>query len=116
LESSDRIIIYDANVKILKTFKNKPTNTFLHLEFKASATSIENNSKHIFFLKQMKDGYQVLKASYIFPRGQGYDNFMRIFGAYDCSENVGTDVINYLKTGHNSIPLKTAIAKFRKLS
>jgi hypothetical protein len=64
----------------------------------------------------MKDGYQVLKASYIFPRGQGYDNFMRIFGAYDCSENVGTDVINYLKTGHNSIPLKTAIAKFRKLS
>jgi len=98
LESSDRIIIYDANVKILKTFKNKPTNTFLHLEFKASATSIENNSKHIFFLKQMKDGYQVLKASYIFPRGQGYDNFMRIFGAYDCSENVGTDVINYLAT------------------
>lgn len=98
LESSDRITIYDANVKILKIFKGEPTNTSLHLKFKASATGIENNSKHIFFLKQTKDGYEVLKASYIFPRGQGYDNFMRIFGAYDCSENVGVGVINHLVT------------------
>jgi len=26
------------------------------------------------------------------------------------------EIANYMKTGHNSIPLKTAIAKFRKLS
>jgi hypothetical protein len=110
-ESNDRITIYDTNVKILEILKGESTDKFLNLKFEASATSIENGPKHIFFLKRIKDNIKVLKASFIFPRGQGYDNYMRIFGAYDCSEDIGIDVINYLGNSTFPIDLDERLAK-----
>ena len=106
IESTDRITIYDADVKILSTYKGKAITETLSLKFEASATGIENGSKHIFFLKQSADNTKLLKASFIFPRGEGYDNHMRIIGAFDCSEDVGIAVINYLITRKLPIDLE----------
>ncbi len=99
-ESDHLITIYDTNVRILNTYKGTPSNQTLHLKFRAFTTGIERNAKHVFFLKVTGDSYQVLQSSYIFPRGQGYDNYMRLYGAIDCSEDVGLKVINYLTTSH----------------
>ncbi len=68
----------------------------LRLEFKAFTTGITEGARHLFFLKKSGTGYEVLKSSYIFPEGQGYDNYMRLFGAMDCSEDLGVDVVTYL--------------------
>lgn len=95
-ESRDRNTIYDTNVKILKVFKGKPTNRFLHLKFKANTTGIEKGAKHIFFLKENEQGFEVIKSSFIYPRGQGFDNHMVLFGSIVCSEDVGVDIIKYL--------------------
>lgn len=106
LESTDRITIYNANVKILKIYKGEPVGKSLNLKFEASATGIESGSKHIFFLKQTASNVEVLKASFIFHSGEGYDNRMRIVGAVDCSEDVGIAVISYLVTRNLPIDLE----------
>jgi len=95
-ESSDRNIIYDANVKILEIIKGKPTGIVLNLKFRAFTTGIEKGARHIFFLKQTKKGIEVIKSSFIYPKGQGFDNHMVLFGSVVCSEDVGIDVVKYL--------------------
>ncbi|MEP7036808.1 MAG: hypothetical protein ABI891_00555 [Acidobacteriota bacterium] len=97
-ESSDGNTFYDANVKILKVFKGESINEFLNLKFKPFTTGIEKGAKHIFFLKKRGKGFEVLKSSFIYPRGQGFDNHMVLFGSIVCSEDVGLDVIKYLAT------------------
>ena len=97
-ESTDRNTIYDANEKVIKVIKGKLTNQFLHLKFKANTTGIEKGAKHIFFLKKTEQGFEVIKSSFIYPRGQGFDNHMVLFGSIVCSEDVGVDIIKYLAT------------------
>jgi hypothetical protein len=97
-ESDDHITIYDTDVKVLKIYKGSLRAAKLRLRFPASATGIEDSAKHVFFLKTTATGFEVLKSSYIFSRGIGYDNHMRLFGAIDSGEDVGIDVINYLAT------------------
>lgn len=98
LESGDRNTIYNANVKILKIIKGQPTDKFLNLKFRAFTTGIEKGAKHIFFLKQTEKGIEVLKSSFIYPRGRGFDNHMVLFGSIVCSEDVGVDIIKYIAT------------------
>ncbi|MGB7068827.1 MAG: hypothetical protein WBD22_04985 [Pyrinomonadaceae bacterium] len=98
--------VYESKVKVLRIFKGDLTETSLTLNFVASATGIGKGSRHVLFLKRTKDSFSVLKASFVFPWGKGYDNYMRIFGAYDCSEDLGIDVIDYLANSKIAIDLE----------
>jgi hypothetical protein len=95
-ESTDRLTFYDANVRILKVVKGKPTNADLRLKFRAFTTGIGIGSRHIFFLRETREGFEVLRSSFVYPRGQGFDNHMVLFGSTICSEKVGIAVIMFL--------------------
>jgi len=96
VDSTTRFTTYQSDVRPLKFYKGTLDARHLRLKFKAFTTGIMEGARHLFFLKKSGTGYEVLKSSYIFPKGQGYDNYIRLFGAIDCSEDLGVDVVSYL--------------------
>lgn len=110
-ETSERSTVYEANVRILQTLKGKAPKSELFLKFTPYTTGLDKGARHIFFLKVSNSGVTVLKSSYIFPPGQGYDNHMRLFGAIDCSADLGSDVISYLISGKSPNNIDERLAK-----
>lgn len=96
VDSTTGFTTYHSDVRALRFYKGTLNNRPIRLKFRAFTTGIEKGARHLFFLKESVDGYEVLKSSYVFPKGQGYDNYMRLFGAIDCSEDLGVDLVAYL--------------------
>lgn len=96
LDQTGRTEFYEGDFVPIKIFKGRANVTSFHLKFKPSATGIKSNARHIFFLKKDAGTFKVLKASYIYPKGKGYDNHIRITGYIDGSADVAIDVIKYL--------------------
>jgi hypothetical protein len=95
--SDDRTTIYASTVRILKTYKGAVRVSRLKLTFRAVTTGIETSAKHLFFLRKVANGFEVIKSSYIYPTGHGYPgNHIRLFGATNSREDLGLDVIRYL--------------------
>jgi hypothetical protein len=108
-DEKNHIAFYEGDFKLIEALKGKINVTSLHLRFEPSATSIEGAARHIFFLKKSGKAFKVLKASYIFPNGQGYDNHIRLIGAYDCSADVAIDTIKYLISQKVPVGLDTRL-------
>lgn len=111
-EPVERIQFYEADVKVLRVVKGDWDSRQVHLKFTPSATSIEDGAEHVFLLEARKgQPPTVIEAWYVYPESY---NLMRVVGAYNCSKNVGMEVLEHLVSGkHNPTLPSKLIAEYR---
>jgi len=95
----DTIEFYEGDIKPTETLKGKPDAAKLHLKFAPSAVGLAAGARHLFFIKQAGAEYEVLKACFLYPEGEGYDNRIRLIDHIDCSTDLALDTIRYLVNG-----------------
>jgi len=108
----ERVQFYEADVTVLRVVKGKLNGRQLHPKFTPSATSIEDGAEHVFLLETPKGNKPtVMEAWYVYPEGY---NLMRVVGAYNCSKDVGMEVLEHLVSGkHNRALPSKLIAEYR---
>jgi len=107
----ERIQFYEADVKVLRVVKGESNGRQLHLKFAPSATSIEDGAEHVFLLETLKGKPPtVVEAWYVYPESY---NLMRVVGAYNCSKDVGMQVLEHIVSGkHNPTLPSKLIAEY----
>ncbi|MBC8871577.1 MAG: hypothetical protein H8E44_19300 [Planctomycetes bacterium] len=108
----ERIQSYEADVTALRVVKGELNGRQLHLKFTPSATSIEDGAEHVFLLETLKGkGPTVIEAWYVYRESY---NVMRVVGAYNCSKDVGMEMLQHLVSGkHNPALASKLIAEYR---
>jgi len=114
-EPVERIQFYEADVNVLHVIKGDWNKRQVHLRFTPSATGIEDGAEHVFLLETSQGNQPlVIEAWYVYPERY---NLMRVVGAYNCSKDVGMEVLRHLVSGkHNPTLASKLIAEYRSES
>lgn len=108
----ERIQFYEADITVMRVVKGDWSKRQVHFKFVPSATSIEDGAEHVFLLEIPKGKRPiVMEAWYLYPESY---NLMRVVGAYNCSKDVGMEVLEHLVSGkHNRALPRKLIAEYR---